>query len=64
MDLGVYDFAAQLFWLSSTFDKENKDALTKYLYCIEKLGVSDLKENFKGNYDKLFKDLEKEKKKK
>ncbi len=63
MDLGIYDFAAQLFWLSSTFDKENKDALTKYLYCIEKLGVTDLKENFKGNYEKLFKEIEIDKEK-
>ena len=43
--------------------EENKDALTKYLYCIEKLGVTDLKENFKGNYIALFKELEKEKEK-
>lgn len=61
MDLGVYDFAAQLFWLSSSFDKDSKDALSKYLYCLEKLGVTDLKENFKGDFEKEFKAIDKAK---
>lgn len=61
MDLGVYDFAAQLFWLSATYDKDREDAITKFLYCLEKLGVKDLKENFKGDFGKAFAELEKKK---
>lgn len=61
MDLEVYDFAAQLFWLSATFDKNQDDAITKFLYCLEKLGVKNIKENFKGDFEKAFKDLEKKK---
>lgn len=61
MDLGVYDFAAQLFWLSASYDKNQEDAITKFLYCLEKLGVKSLKENFKGDFEKAFKDLEKKK---
>jgi hypothetical protein len=65
MDLRVYDFAAQLFWYSFTFskNKENDKALNKFLYCIEQLGVSNLKENFKGNFEKEFKKIETEKEK-
>lgn len=63
LDLGVYDFAAQLFWLSFTFDKDENDAVFKLLYCLEKLNVTDLKVNFKGDFDKEFKKIEKEKKK-
>lgn len=63
MDLGVYDFAAQLFWLSSTYDKNQKDALAKYLYCLEKLGVTDIKDIFTLKTDKEFKKIEKNKEK-
>ncbi len=64
LDLSVYDFAAQLYWYSFTFSKgENEIALTKFLYCLEKLGVTDLKENFKGNHEKEFKTVEKERQK-
>lgn len=63
MDLGVYDFASQLFWFSLTFDKKNENSLSKFLYCIEKLGIMNLKENFKGDYKKEFKKIEKEKEK-
>lgn len=61
MDLGVYDFAAQLFWLSATYDKDQEGAITKFLYCLEKLGVKDIKENFKGDFEKAFAELEKKK---
>jgi len=61
MDLGIYDFAAQLFWYSFTFSKNNDKALIRFLYCIEQLGVKNLKENFKGDHEKDFKKLEAEK---
>jgi len=63
MDLKIYDFAAQLFWFSFSHSDNNEDSLYKYLYCIEKLGVTNLKENFKGNFEKEFKKIEKEKEK-
>lgn len=61
MDLGVYDFAAQLFWYSFSYDKNAVDSLYKFLYCLEKLDVKNLKENFKGNFKKEFEKIEKEK---
>lgn len=63
MDLKIYDFAAQLFWFSFSHSTENKDSLYKYLYCIEKLGVTNLKQNFKGNFEKEFSNIEKVKEK-
>lgn len=60
-DLGVYDFAAQLYWISTTFDNDNeKESLHRFLYCLEKLGENDLKNNFKGDFDKIFKKIEQE----
>ena len=63
MDLKIYDFAAQLFWFSFSHSKNNEDSIYKFLYCIEKLGVTNLKGNFKGNFEKEFKNIEKEKEK-
>lgn len=63
-DLGVPDFAAQLFWLTASYGNDEKmqeKSINNFLYCLEKLGVNDLKSNFKGNFDKIFKDIEKEK---
>jgi len=58
-DLGVYDFAAQLFWLTATFDKDNsQNSINNYLYCLDKLGERDLKSNFKGDFEKIFKSIE------
>ncbi len=63
MDLKVYDFAAQLFWYSFTYSKNKQKALNRFLYSVDKLGVSNLSQIFKGNFEKEFKkiDLEKEK---
>ncbi|MEM0577973.1 hypothetical protein [Flavobacterium polysaccharolyticum] len=61
MDLKIYDFAAQLFWFSFSHSKNNEDSIYRFLYCIEKLGVTNLKENFKGNFEKEFKKIEMEK---
>lgn len=62
-DLEVYDFAAQLFWLSFTFDKQNESSLDMFLYSLEKLGVTKLKENFKGDFETEFKKIEKDREK-
>jgi len=59
MDLGVYDFAAQVLWLSVTYDKKrHEEALVGFLYCLERLGVKDIKENFKGDFKAEFEKLE------
>lgn len=61
-DLGVFDFAAQLFWISATFDKENSEkAIHHYLYCLDKLGETEMKSNFKGNFEKIFKNIDEDK---
>lgn len=62
LDLGVYDFAAQVFWLTAPYMKNDSEkAIHKCLYSLEKLGVKNLKENFKGNFVAIFKKIEKEK---
>jgi len=64
LDLGVYDFSAQLFWLAAPYMKNDSEtAIHKCLYSLEKLGVKNLKENFKGNFNSIFKKIEKEKEK-
>jgi hypothetical protein len=34
--------------------------LTRYLYCLEKLGVTDLKKNFKDDFSAAFARLDRE----
>lgn len=66
LDLEVYDFAAHLFWLSFTYEKDEKlkeRSLHRYLYTLEKLGAGQWKENFKGDFNKIFKKIDTEKKK-
>lgn len=62
LDLEIYDFAAQMFWYAASFS-DNKAALYKFLYCLEKLGVKDLKRAFKGDFTQIFKDIDREKEK-
>lgn len=60
-DLGVYDFGAQLFWFSATFDKNNqKKAINYFLYCLNKLGINDFKSVFKGNLDEIIIEIDNE----
>jgi len=62
-DLGAYDFAAQFFWLTFTYGEDTlkEKSLGRYLYSLEKLGVSQWKAQFEGDWDKTFKAIEKEK---
>ncbi|PCJ63623.1 MAG: hypothetical protein COA58_15920 [Bacteroidetes bacterium] len=61
-DLGIYDFAAQLFWLTATFGKgDSQESINNFLYCLDKLGNTQLKSNFKGDFKKIFKKIEKKK---
>ncbi|MWB95049.1 hypothetical protein GON26_11785 [Flavobacterium sp. GA093] len=59
MDLKIYDFAAQLYWYTSSYNDKKSNSIYKLLYCLEKLGVPNLKNNFKGNFEKEFKSIEK-----
>lgn len=66
LDLGVYDFAAQLFWISFShekYDDVKEKSLYRYLYTLEKLGVPQWKENFPGDFDVIFKSIEEERQK-
>lgn len=58
MDIEAYDNAAQIYWLVLTYNKDNEAALARYLYCLEKFDVKDLKGVFKGNFKKEFKRIE------
>ncbi|MES2486513.1 MAG: hypothetical protein V4581_11290 [Bacteroidota bacterium] len=62
-DLEAYDFAAQFFWLTFSYGKDDvkTKSLGRYLYCLEKLGVKQWKEQFKGNWPDTFKAIDKEK---
>lgn len=67
LDLEVYGFAAQLYWLiiSSLPEKDYmpKDVIAHLLYCLEKLGDKEIRKNFKGDFDNKFKEIEKEREK-
>jgi len=62
-DLGAYDFAAQFFWLTFSYGKGDlkTKSLGRYLYSLEKLGVTQWKAQFEGDWDKTFKAIDKEK---
>jgi hypothetical protein len=68
LDLHVYGYAAEVYWLSfSRIKKEElgqREMLPYYLYCLEHLGVKSIKETFKGDFEKEFKRIEKERRKK
>jgi hypothetical protein len=63
LDLQVYDFAAQLFWLTSSFDNKSPESLNYYLYCLEKLNIKNFKEAFNGDFEKEFEKIEQAKEK-
>jgi len=61
MDLGNYGFSAQLFWFAITHfkysDADHSSILAHFLYCLEQLGVTEIKSNFKGDYEQAFKQI-------
>ncbi len=67
LDLGAYGYAAEVYWICfSRLKKEtidNKEMLPYCLYCLNKLGVKDIQKNFIGDFDKEFKKIDKERKK-
>lgn len=66
-DLEDYGFSAQLYWLIfSYFDKidyNDRNILAYYLYSLDKLGDKESIKSFKGNFEKEFNKIEKERKK-
>lgn len=67
LDLEQFDFAAQLYWHAVTsIDPKfypNRNLVEYFLYCLERLGVTGLKENFRGDHAADFKKIAAERKK-
>ena len=61
LKLEDYPVAAHLYWYSLGIKDgglATDERLMRFLYCLDKCGVSDLKKNFKGNFPKKFKQLD------
>ncbi|MBL4657680.1 MAG: hypothetical protein JKX73_06745 [Flavobacteriales bacterium] len=58
LDLEVHGFAAHFYWLALTGvpkkDHGDRELLFYFLYCLDKLGDTALKKNFKGDMDAEF----------
>ncbi len=58
LDLGVYGEAAQMYLLLALYIKKsvyaNRPLFAHFLYCLEKLGVTELKTVFQGNHAAAF----------
>jgi tetratricopeptide (TPR) repeat protein len=67
LELEDYGSAAQLYWLILTYfskdDYNDRDMLSYYLYCLDKLGDKETIKNFKDDFLNKFKKVEKEQKK-
>lgn len=66
LELENYSYAAQLYWLVLGYVAEEKhddrNMIAHFLYCIDKLGDTYLKDNFKIDTKKAFKKIEQERK--
>lgn len=61
LDLNAPAIAAQLFWISASVNKvKQQESIHYFLYCLDKLGNTEIKTNFKGDFDKIFKKLDAE----
>jgi hypothetical protein len=64
LDLKNYEFAAQLYWLITTYfsdkDKKQRNILAHYLYCLHQLGDTKIIKNFEGDYSSIFENISKE----
>lgn len=67
LDLGVYSFAAQLYWMVLSHlnkaDYQERNVLAHYLYALEKMKITSIKENFEMNYEQEFSLIEQEREK-
>jgi tetratricopeptide (TPR) repeat protein len=66
LDLGAYGYAAEAYWLCfSRLKKEeigHRETLAYFLYCLDKLGVKEIRKNFIWEFEKEFKKIDKERK--
>ncbi|MFI5149175.1 MAG: hypothetical protein ACHQRM_05535 [Bacteroidia bacterium] len=67
LDLQDNAYAAEIYWLCFSRlkkdDLHGKEMLPWCLYALDKLGVKDLRSNFKGDFEKEFKKIDKKRKK-
>ncbi len=67
LDLEQYSFAAHLYWNATTsVDRKfhgNRKLFEHFLYCVERLGVTNLKDNFRGEHKAEFATIAAERKK-
>jgi len=64
LELENYGYAAQMYWLIVSYfpeeDHDNRDMLAHYLYCLDKLGDKTTIQNFKGDFEARFAQVEAE----
>lgn len=63
LKLEAYSTAAQLYWFMLSLKEQEASMdknIARYLYCLEKMGVSGLKQNFQGPFEEKFKALDQE----
>jgi len=67
LDLDVYGFAGILYWNALVSvkpdDYGNRELIEYFLYCLEQLGVKDLKNNFRGEHAAKFAKIKDERRK-
>lgn len=67
LDLEAFDMAAMLYWSILTRikpkDYDNRPLLESFLYALERLGVKDLKVNFRGDHAAAFAAIEADRRK-
>ena len=58
VDLEVYGFAAMLYWNAMSMTKRDQkgisDLIESFLFCLEQLGVKNIKKNFNGDHPAEF----------
>ena len=63
LKLEAYPVAAHLYWLSISVKDTGlsiDEQILRFLYCLNRLGVDELQKQFKGDFPKMFKKLDKE----
>jgi hypothetical protein len=67
LDLEAFDMAGLLYWsIVSAFDPKQYDdrpLLESFLYCLERLGVKEIKSNFQGDHKAAFAAIEADRRK-
>ncbi|MFC1572237.1 hypothetical protein ACFL6M_01435 [Candidatus Eisenbacteria bacterium] len=59
LDVETLGLAAEIYWQAILYNEENRDrALDGFLYCLEQLGVTDIKANFRGDAQARFRRVE------